>query len=494
MLVWNISNLLFEIHGQYSLLDKIAYQIDSSFKFGVSHIHLWESDGRKLQILRSGSCEIKLLIPSIRQPHLESDVYLESLQIELNRTEIIDCVTRFIAASRFDLEPVRLTRPKKAAGIKLDHLFPDWLQRIAVEGREIDFVVAGADTQLSEEVRGIAIQFQTWLFEYHRDYHVGHKHSVHGHKKMTFEARHFRVFAVESQAHWDRDDPIVDTPDIHVSVSLHVGQKQDEVHLTVMVPDCLVGFSLFKLYAVFLSVKTLQNILRKPKRIETLERRRRSSTSSVESVEFPIVQKQTILVIDARSDLLRVRVHLPEEQNLLFEASDLHISRENYTGAIPYARASFVRLHVRSPIAPEAWDRIVSVRGFKIEYREEFRYIDTKKLVPSHFVIRTEAIRFRIPHQFKLFQVIESMKNSFKSSKQLAYRFTHDFAGDFILSPQAEDAKRIPRMRIKSKSLILDLEDDPFEARLGFLYRVGTAEQAARLRPLPLPGVPAVRG
>jgi hypothetical protein len=481
MLVWNISNLLFEIHGQYSQLDKIAYQIDSSFKFGVSHIHLWESDGRQLQILRSGSCEIKLLVPSIRQPHLESDVYLESLQIELNRTEIIDCVTRFIAASRFDLEPDRLMRPKKAAGIKLDHLFPDWLQRIAVEGREIDFVVAGADTQLSDEVRGIAIQFQTWLFEYHRDYHIGHKHSVHGHKKLTFEARHFRVFGVESQAHWDRDDPIVDTPDIHVSVSHHVGQKQDEVHLTVMVPDCLVGFSLFKLYAVFLSVKTLQNMLRKPKRIENFEKRRRSSASSVESPLETPVQKQTILVIDARSDLLRVRINLPENQNLLLETSDLHISRENYTGAIPYARASFVRLHVRSPIAPEAWDRMVSIRGFKIEYREEFRYIDTKKLVPSHFVIRTEAIRLRIPHQFKLFEVIESMKNSFKSSKQLAYRFTHDFAGDFILSPQAEDAKRLPRMRIKSKSLILDIEDDPFEARLGFLYRVGTAEQAARM-------------
>ena len=479
MLVWNISNLLFEVHGQYSPVDKIAYQVDSSLKFGVSHIHLWESMAHQLQILRSGSCEIKIFVPSIRQPHVESDVYLESLQIELNRTEIIDCVTRIIAASRFDLEPDRLSRPKKSVGITLQHVFPEWLQRVAVEGREIDFVVAGADTQLSDEVRGIAIQFQTWLFEYHRDYHVGHKHSMHGHKKFSFEARHFRVFAVESQAHWDRDEPIVDTPDLHVSVSHHVGQVQDEIHLTVMVPDCLIGFSLFKLYAVFLSVKTLQNILRKPKRIQNFERRRRSS-ASIEPVELPF-PKKTFLVIDARSDLLRVRINLPEDQNLLIETSDLHISRESFTGAVPYARSSFVRLQVRSPIAPDAWDRIVSIRGFKIEYREEFRYIDTKKLVPAHFVIRSEAIRLRVPHQFKLFEVLESIKNSFKSSKQLAYRFTHDFAGDFILSPQAEDAKRIPRMRIKSKSLILDVEDDPFEARLGFLYRVGTAEQSARM-------------
>ena len=274
MLVWNISNLLFEVHGQYSPLDNISYQIDSSLKFGVSHIHLWESTTtpHQLQILRSGSCEIKLFCPSIRQPHVESDVYLESLQIELNRPEIIDCVTHIIAASRFDVEPDRLVRPKKGAGgIKLQQVFPEWLQRVAVEGREIDFVVAGVDKQLSEEVRGVAVQFQTWLFEYHRDYHVGHKHSVHGHKKFSFEARHFRVFAVESQAHWDRDEPIVDTPDLHVSVSHHVGQAQDEVHLTVMVPDCLIGFSLFKLYAVFLSVKTLQTILRKPKRIETFQ-------------------------------------------------------------------------------------------------------------------------------------------------------------------------------------------------------------------------------
>ena len=211
------------------------------------------------------------------------------------------------------------------------------------------------------------------------------------------------------------------------------------------------------------------------------ERRRRSSSSSPEAFHDVPVQKPRILVVDGRSDLLRVRLNLPEKQNLLFEASDLHVSRESHTGSLPYARASFVRLHIRSPVAPEAWDRIVSIRGFKIEYRDEFRYIDTKKLVPAHFALRTEAIRFRIPYQFTLFSVIDSMKNSFKCSKQLLYRFTHDFAGDFILSPQAEDAKRIPRIRIKSKCIILDLEDDPFEARLGFIYRVGGTEQSARM-------------
>ena len=482
MLVWNISNLLFEVHCQHSPIDKTAYQVDSSLKFGVSQIHLWESDGRQFQILRSGSCEIKLFVPSLRTPHVESDVYLESLQIELNRTEVIDCVTKVIATSRFDLEPDRLRRPKRHHGVNIEALLPVWLQRITLEGREIDLVVAGVDVQLSEETRGMAIQFQTWMFDYNRNWHVGHKHSVHGHIKSTFEARHFHVFAVESQGHWDRDNPIIDTPDIHISVSLHQGQQQDEIHLTVVVPDCLLGFSLFKLYAVFLSVKTLQAMLKKPKRIEEFERSRRSSSFSfAKSFHGIPLQKPRILVVDGRSDLLRIRINLPEEQNLLFEASDLHVSRENYTGSLPYARASFVRLHVQSPVTPEAWDRIVSIRGFKIEYRDEFRYIDTKKLVPAHFVLRTEAIRFRVPHQFTLFSVIESIKNSFKSSKQLLYRFSHDFAGDFILSPQAEDAKRIPRIRIKSKCVILDLEDDPFEARLGFIYRVGGAEQSARM-------------
>jgi hypothetical protein len=70
-------------------------------------------------------------------------------------------------------------------------LFPDWLRQVAVEGPEIDFEVAGADKQLSDEMSGIAIQFQTWLFEYHRDYYVAHKHSVHGHKNFSFETRHF---------------------------------------------------------------------------------------------------------------------------------------------------------------------------------------------------------------------------------------------------------------------------------------------------------------
>ena len=268
MLVWNISNLLFEVHCQHSPIDKFVYQVDSSLKFGVSHIHLWESDGRQLQILRSGSCEIKLFVPSLKTLHVESDVYLESLQIELNRTEVIDCVTKFISASRFNLEPDRLRRRKRHHGDHIDALLPVWLRKITLEGREIDLVVAGADPQLSEEIRGVAIQFQTWMFEYNRDWHVGHKHSVQGHKKATFEARHFHIFAVESQGHWDRDDPIIDTPDIHISVSLHQGQQQDEVHLTVIVPDCLLGFSLFKLYAVFLSIKILRTMLKKPKRVE----------------------------------------------------------------------------------------------------------------------------------------------------------------------------------------------------------------------------------
>ena len=481
MLVWNISNILFEVQGQLNPLDKFQYQIESSTKLGASHIHLWDTDGRQLQILRSGSCEFKLFVANVHQPHVESDIYIETLQVELNRTEINDTITKFISAARFDVEPDRLPRRKRQHPFKLETLFPDWLQTITFEGREIDFVVAGADKQLSDEIRGIAIQFQSWMLEYNRDYHVGHKHSVHGHKKATFEARHFHVFAVESQEHWDRDKPILDTPDIHVSVSLHPGQHQDEIHLTVVVPDCLVTFSLFKFYAAFLSIKTLQTMLKKPKRVEKFQHRRQSSsTSSSENVDST-PQKSRLLVVDARSDLLRIRLDLPEERNLLFEASDLHISRESFAGSQPYARASFVRLHARSPIAPDAWDRIVSIRGFKIEHRQEFKYIDTNKVVPTHWVIRSEAIRLRAPHQFLLYLVIDSIKNAFKSSKQLYYRFMHDFAGDFIISPHAEDAKRIPRMRIKSKCIILDLEDDPFEARLGLIYRVGMTEQSARM-------------
>lgn len=482
MLQWDISNLLFELHGHYPVpTDKSTYSLESSLKFGVSHIHLVQSSGQEFQILRSGSCEIKGFVPSIRAPHVESDVYLESLQVEINRTEVIDCVTRFVAASRFDIEPDRLPRGKRATKLSVVKVFPDWLQRISVEGRELDFVVAGADKQLSDVIRGVAVQFQTWLFEYNRDWHIGHKHSMHGHRKATLEARHFRVFAVQSQSTWDRDAPLVDMPDIHVSASLHQSDAQDEVHLTVIVPDCLLGFSLFKLYAVFLAIKTVQSMVRKPKRVEKFQRRRRSSSaSSTESLDFS-PPKPRIWVVDARSDLVRVQIDLPEDEPMLLEASDLHISRESFVGAVPYARASFVRLHARSPVVPDAWDRIVSIRGFKLEHRDEFRYVDTQKLVPSHFVVRTEAIRLRIPHQFTLFTVIESMKNAFKCSKQLVYRFVHDFAGDFILSPQAEDAKRLPRIRIKSKCVVFDLEDDPFEARLGLIHRVGGNEQSARL-------------
>lgn len=482
MLVWSISNLLFEVHGQHPhLTENKTYQIQSSTKFGASMVHLWESDGKQLQILRAGSCEFKLFIPNVKSPNVESDVYLESIQVEINRTEIIDCVTRLVAATRFDLEPDRLPRRKRHHRFRPDRIFPEWIQRLTFEGREIDFVVAGPDERLSEEIRGMAIQFQSWIFNYNRDIHVGHKHSTRGHKKASFEARQFKILAVENQEHWDRDEPIFDTPEIHLSVSLHKSQKRDEIHLTVIVSDCLLGFSLFKLYAVCLSLKTLQRILKKPKRLETFERRRGSSSASSTDSQELLTHKPWILVVDGRSDLLRIRINLPEDQRLLFEASDIHVSRESYTDSLPYARSSFVRLHVQSPVAKDAWDRIVSIRGFRIERRDESRYIDTKKIIPVHFVIRTEAIRFRIPHQFMLYSVLESMKNAFKCSKQLLYGFMHDFASDFILSPQAEDAKRMPRMRIKSKCIILDLEDDPFEARLGFIYRVGGAEQQARM-------------
>src|SRR5205085_10969971 len=142
--------------------------------------------------------------------------------------------------------------PKRQRTFHLDTAFPHWLRHITVEGREIDLVVAGPDTQLSEDIRGMAIQFKSWVFDYNREYHIGHKHSLRGHEKVSFEARHCHVFAVESQEKWDTAEPILDTPDLLISVSLHKGQQQDEIHLTVVVPDCLLGFSLFKLYAAFL--------------------------------------------------------------------------------------------------------------------------------------------------------------------------------------------------------------------------------------------------
>jgi Fmp27/BLTP2/Hobbit, GFWDK motif-containg RBG unit/FMP27, sixth RBG unit/FMP27/BTLP1, N-terminal/Fmp27, SW motif RBG repeat len=478
MLVWNISNLLFEVQASTSL-DSGFYQVESTTKFGGSAIQLWESDGKQLPIFRSGSCEMKVFMKSIMTGMVECDVYLESILLEINRTEIIDSARKIFQIARFDLEPDRLRRGKRS--LTFEDVFPAWVKRMTFEGRELNFVVAGVDDQLSPEIRGTAVEFQNWMLDYQQEHHLGHKHSARGHQKAAFEARHVRLFAVESRERWDRTHPILDTPDVLVSVSLHHAKVQDEMHLTAIIPDCLLGFSLFKLYVMFLSFKTLQSIFKKPPGIVQHERRRRSSSaSSMENDVWTQYARRQCLVLDIRSDLIRLKTQLPEDQIYMFEAEDVHVSRESFPGAIPYIRASFVRLHTRSPIISDAWDRVVSIRGLKLERRDQVRHIDTEALVPAQYILRTEAIRFRIPYQFILHRMIDSLKNAFKSGKQLIYRFTHDFCSDFIISPQAEPAKRIPRIRIKSKCVMLDLEDDPFEARLGFIYRVGATECAAR--------------
>lgn len=238
----------------------------------------------------------------------------------------------------------------------------------------------------------------------------------------------------------------------------HVQKRESSVTLTLK--KCGINYSIRNHYACLLAVRSLITMkgelvrLKQPMSLET------------GSVKMPLQWKISINV--ARGDVL---ISLPQDRKLYLRMDGLEIQHcsSKPTENIIYTRNIMI-LGV-SPLHTSEWEQLIELDKLQITLEDK------------QIVLKTRKIFVSIPHKYVLSAVIDNIITLIKAIKDLHLRLlTKDQNIFTYFGPNLNnDPLLIPCIRLRTKVLTIQFDDDPFEVKLRHILRTGLMEQQRRL-------------
>ncbi|KAK9483721.1 golgi-body localization protein domain-containing protein [Lipomyces starkeyi] len=491
--------------------------------FRVTDFGTWVRgpDGIRHGLVRTETLALKFVAETSPGFDVAITGTLASFGIYLTKPEIINSLKDLLAHVRREAQRMeRNTAPKPQSVVQTrgDKNFvrqlPSWLSHVKIEGSDVMMCSSCVD-DISKDAQGIArgtaVQIESWILEYKPHVSVPnpskfyrHHHSAMAHSTNTVEFPHaadsdggagagtaaasltnrrrlavgFRgveACVMDANDILDQTTPICTIPDVEMAVSTYSEDNCPVIEVNVLLKKMLVNYSLFHHYSLMLSTKAL---------LQIFGRLRKSPTLPEPAPSTPSVNQ--LVYVDVRTHSIRLRATLPGSSPLMLETTGLDFTKR--TTGIPVLRAKYIRLFVASPTVPNAWERFIVIRHFRLEFKS--KHPKPGGLPPSKqeepnapeddVVVDADAISFGIPYGLLLYQVVEGLINSMKSLKQLHHEFKTN-SDSYILTPVAEKPKKVPRIRVRPKVLEMRIDDDPLESRLGLIFRIGLLEMKSRL-------------
>ena len=487
MLIATLSSYLFEVNSEH--VANNDYSVNFVAKSGLAQVDVLNKDSQKQTIFKTESSTLRVSITSVLPTVAEGTFFVNSFSLNIlhdSSVRFAHSLVRMISQKQVQadkLPPQITSRQSLSSG---SALMPTWLRRFGIEMREVKIVLARERLDVDKECRGVALTLQSiqticTSMSYYKHLKkmrsestdtdtrglespaVQHwKESDHG-GHVTVESRNLALLLVESEAVWNRTQPIFSAPEAHFGVSSGRDRDGRLRHISMMIPGLLLGLSMHTIYGILSTADTLKAFLPENQTVQKSV----TNANPLEDNNRP----RHLLVLSLKVDLCRLKVLLPGDQRYLLELSDLHVTKRRATE--PQARTTYARLYCENATRNAEWDRLVSIKSFLGSWTTSISSEGT-------LTLRPDAIRFRIPHQYELFHLIEGSKQMLKASRQI-YNNIIRHSSDYILTPKPVKAKRIPKIRLKVNALFLELGDDPFEARLFGIYRIALSEQTARL-------------
>lgn len=143
-------------------------------------------------------------------------------------------------------------------------------------------------------------------------------------------------------------------------------------------------------------------------------------------------------------------------------------------------KSRLLRVSAGASKITSAWARLISIKGLRVDLRELRRKHGRSFTDEKSIDIGTEFIRLAVPHQMVLHKIVDNLANVTKATEQLHHRFKTNSSKD-VLGKRPAQPKKVPKISIRTKALLFELEDGPFEWKLGSIYRIGLIEQKMRL-------------
>ena len=499
LLISSISSISLESESSHSSAGQLHYGLNSNLRISHHQLYYHTAAGERYNLLVTDNVELNVQLNASPQVCVNATAELRTLSIHMVRPEITAGLRLVIQQLVQQSETKPSPRQEQKPDTNFLRSIPPWLAYFRLQGTNFGFEVAGVDSEVSGDTRGIAFQLESWSAEYkaHRepaldrppsrrrrinssetpDESVGKQFSSQtpfplepaittDGRRLTIHSRQLEGFVVEGIDSLE-PEPFVSLPRFEVAFSTSSDSRGQVFHLNSHVKSLYIRYSLYRYYAVGIALMVLRDSFAAAYSVRNTDQ---GLSKSVPSKE--------VLTADLKADLLQVKAYMPSDPSMLVQLRGVEAGRHRW--AAPFVKSHYARICVQAPKVPSAWARIVSIKDSQLDLREIHRRHGGATIDEKSIDLSAEFVRLAVPHQLVLHKVFDNFANIIKATEQLDHRFRTG-SNEYVLKKRPEEPKQVPRISLRTRALLFDIEDGPFEWKLGCIYRTGFLEQKQRL-------------
>jgi hypothetical protein len=518
LLISTSSSLSLDVESSHAADGELHYALTSTFRINAQHLYYQTASIEKHKLLVTDYLELRAQMSAAPDVVVEVRGMTQTFSFFLVRPEISEGLRQIVAQIQKDVRRRRGT-PKKKEQSFLRKL-PTWLAYVHMQNSDFNFEVAGTDKAVSQHSRGIAFHLESWTAEYkksredesepkpirrrapsrtiNRDEHLlrpSTPTSPRSPRKQSGDATDGRRLAlhfhgleglvIEANESSDQE-PCLSLPRMEIALSTMSDKQGSIFHVHAFVQSLYVHYSLYRHFAVCTALQVLRQAFdstseHAPPVVPLTPRP--SYHLTVPSLDGDGMDPNSglareILTIDIKAQFVQVKADMPADPPLMLQVYGLETGRHRWMS--PYLRSRLVRLYAENPNVKRTWSRVISVKSLRLDYRQSKRRYGHTITDERSFDIATDAIRLAVPHQLVIHKIFDNIANVLKTVKQMNHRFRTG-KDDYILDKEPEGPKHVPKISLRSRALLFELEDSSFEWKLGTIYRIGLMEQKQRL-------------
>ncbi|KAG4301807.1 hypothetical protein PCK1_001783 [Pneumocystis canis] len=493
MLISTLSNIFLDLQIIIPLNNISNFSsISASILFISQNLYYQSFYGKKYGIFTMENLTLRFKSDLFPFNNVYIGTFYKNVSINLDNIETIQYLNKLFSSIFSDTA----CNTSNRENIKMPNMFflYEFLQlfkKIECHGSELNILIFGNESQINLEHKGVLLKLESWKMNYsfsninskdlffpiykkkdsisNYGYHLNVSvfNMIPGSETMIF-FKSFKILIMHSQNILDTKEPIMELIKFKLTFNIQPNTKDYLLHLVFEVDQICMTYSLLKYYAVLSAMKILEKIFFHKGICRILKSHYNDNNMQTNNFLWEFV------FIRVYISSVKIKIESPVKQFLMLDIYKIEILHDKDRS--PLLNARNITFYIYSSVIQGFWDRVISIDHFTIYY--EWIKIDQENT--SKIMLHTNAIRARIPHKFILHTMIESIQNNIKSARRLYHHFFIN-TYSYILINKPVKAKIIPRIQLKSNVLSFDIEDDPFEARLGLIWRIGLIEQKARI-------------
>lgn len=515
LIVSSISSISLDVESSHSPLEDMHYSLDGAMRIQSHQLYYHTNSGERFNLITTEATELKVHLAANPEVSVEVNGLIQSFAISMVRPEITDGIHQIIRQLHIDVEPVKRAAPKSAKPKNLLRRAPDWLLRCQLEAKDFNIEIAGTDEDISDDTRGVSLHMDTIATEYRA-------HRLEGlHHRLTRRRTHSRsitqsdsdltpsssprtrrkgqmhgdgrrlslhVKGVEAQIMESIDrlevEPFVSIPRLEVLLSASSDSHGPMFNVQVSIRTVMMQYSLFRHYSVGVAAMNLRKAFMRPGRQAPRAhelgqfRANRLAPPSRSGADSSALTPE-LVIIDLKAALVQLKAEMPHDPLVMLRIYGLEAGRHRWS--TPYMSSKLIRLYVQPPRMHNVWARMVGIKSGRLDLRETRHKTSNGPVVEERLIdVSTDAIRIAVPHEVIVARISDNIVNVVKSVQQLHHRFKTG-TNEYILEKKPEGPKNVPKISVRSRNFLFEIEDGAFEWKLGMIYRAGRQEQIQRL-------------